>query len=70
MGWFQLQRHLRELQEALRADDTQAIRTKVQEIVPEYSYQPAVEPAGAQRKQIRLIVQERLQLDSIPVDGD
>jgi FlaA1/EpsC-like NDP-sugar epimerase len=70
VGWFQLQRHLRELQETLSAEDTEAIRQKVQEIVPEYSYLPAEQPEGAQRKQIRLIVQERLQLDSIPVDGD
>jgi FlaA1/EpsC-like NDP-sugar epimerase len=69
-GWFQLQRHLLELKDALGTESAEAIRQKIQEIVPEYSYKPTEAPAGAGRKQIRLIVQERLELNSVPIDGD
>jgi FlaA1/EpsC-like NDP-sugar epimerase len=70
VGWFQLQRHLNQLRSSLGPESTEGLRQKIKEIVPEYSYVANHDQKGAPRKQIKLIIQERLELNSVPIDGD
>jgi FlaA1/EpsC-like NDP-sugar epimerase len=70
IGWFQLQRQLRELRGSMSTEGADAVRQKIKEIVPEYSYQPNGDSTSVRRKQIQLIIQERLELNSVPIDGD
>jgi FlaA1/EpsC-like NDP-sugar epimerase len=70
VGWFQLQRQLRELSSSLGAEGAEGLRQKIKEIVPEYSYESNHDSKHAPRKQMQLLIQERLELNSVPLDGD
>jgi FlaA1/EpsC-like NDP-sugar epimerase len=69
-GWPLLQRHLNELNCSLSAEGPDPVRRKIKEIVPEYSYPSNSHPTSVRRDQIRLIVQERLELNSASIDAD
>jgi FlaA1/EpsC-like NDP-sugar epimerase len=70
IGWFQLQRQLRELRGSMSTESADTVRQKIKEIVPEYSYQSNGDSTSVRRKQLQLIIQERLELNSVPIDGD
>lgn len=70
VSWLQLQRQLRDLKHSLGAEDEDAVRHRIKAIVPEYSYPPSGDSRRPQRKQIQLIIQERLEFNSVPIDGD
>jgi FlaA1/EpsC-like NDP-sugar epimerase len=70
ISWFQLQRQLRELRGSMSAEGADTVRQKIKEIVPEYSYPSNGDSTNPRRKQIQLIIQERLELNSVPIDGD
>jgi FlaA1/EpsC-like NDP-sugar epimerase len=70
IGWFQLQRQLRELRGSMSTEGADAVRQKIKEIVPEYSYPSNGDSTSVGRKQIQLIIQKRLELNSVPIDGD
>jgi len=69
-GWSQLQRHLNELKGSLGVDEAEHVRRKIKAIVPEYSYHSNGHSTDVPRKQIRLRVQERLEVNSVPIDAD
>ena len=68
VGWSLLQRQLRELGDSLGVDEL--VRRKVQEIVPEYSYQLTSDSAKVSRTYIRLPLQEQLGAAPIHIDAD
>jgi FlaA1/EpsC-like NDP-sugar epimerase len=70
VNWFQLQRQLRDLKNSLGTEQEDGVRQRIREIVPEYSYQPSGDSKIPRRRQIQLIIQERLELNSVPIDGD
>ncbi len=70
-SWAQLKRDLAELKCCFGIDSALPIRRKIQEIVPEYSYTDVDELAEIARKlHPGVFANQRLQLDSLPLDGD
>jgi len=68
-GWFELERRLDELKSSLNTDSEESVRSKLKQIVPEYSQGESSTPARKSRKYVRLSLAERLGV-SVPVDGD
>jgi len=69
-GWMQLQRELEELKICTSIATAEGVREKIKEIVPEYCYEAKENSATPQTIRVRMRVQERLRLNSVPVDGD
>jgi len=70
VGWSQLQRHLNELRSSLGIDGAGPVRQKIKEIVPEYSYHSNGHSTDGRRNHLQLFVQERLGVNSVPIDAD
>jgi len=52
------------------AVSAEGVRAKIKAIVPEYCYEANEKAATPRSIQVRVRVQERLKLNSVPVDGD
>jgi hypothetical protein len=48
--WPNLSHHLQELQQLMKSGSDQSIRAKIQDIVPEYNRETAVEPSSATQR--------------------
>ncbi|MGB2627011.1 MAG: nucleoside-diphosphate sugar epimerase/dehydratase [Candidatus Acidiferrum sp.] len=70
VSWSQLQRQLNSLRASLRASGAEPVRRKVKEIVPEYTFNANSHLPPAKQNQLKLIVQPRLVVNSVPIDGD
>jgi FlaA1/EpsC-like NDP-sugar epimerase len=70
VSWSQLQRHLNELRSSLGVDGAEPVRRKIKEIVPEYSHHSNGHSTDVRTNQIQLLVQERLEANSFPIDAD
>jgi FlaA1/EpsC-like NDP-sugar epimerase len=69
-GWSLLQRRLNELKVSVGVDGADPVRRKIKEIVPEYSYQPNGHSFEIPQNPIQLLVQRRLEVNPVPIDGD
>jgi FlaA1/EpsC-like NDP-sugar epimerase len=70
VSWSQLQRHLNELRSSLGIDGAEPVRQKIREIVPAYSYHSNGHSTEDRRDHVQLFVQERLGVNSVPIDAD
>lgn len=70
VSWSQLQRQLNGLRASLMAAGAESVRRKVKEIVPEYSYNANSHLISAKQNRVKLVVQPRLVVNSVPIDGD
>jgi FlaA1/EpsC-like NDP-sugar epimerase len=57
-GWSKLQRHLDELRTSMGVDGAEPVRSKIKEIVPEYSYQPIGLPKDSTVQRVPTFLQQ------------
>jgi FlaA1/EpsC-like NDP-sugar epimerase len=70
VGWPQLQRHLNELRTLTAMSGAASVRQKIKEIVPEYTYHSNGHTTDGAGNHRQLLVQERLRVNSVPIDAD
>ena len=70
VSWSQLQRQLHGLKASLSDAGAEPVRRRIKEIVPEYSYNANGHLTPVRRNQLKLIIQPRLVVNSVPIDGD